>query len=91
MKSQKSKKTIDDAHFQTYKMFEKVLINNEGNADARKKLLSFEDFNYSQFNQNVFAIRKKEVESQQSVETSEDSSLSDLDGENTEGEPRPPR
>lgn len=56
----KKKKTIDDANFQTYKMFERVLLKNQKNEDARKRLLSFDDFNYSLFNENIFAIEKLE-------------------------------
>ena len=53
-------------------MFEKMLIENEHKPKLCKGLLTFEDYNYKQFNENVFAIQKKENEDFEDEKNEED-------------------
>jgi hypothetical protein len=56
IQSLKSKEYNVNSNIVTYNMLEQLSIAKEANLDFRKNLLSFDDFTYSNVNENIFSL-----------------------------------
>jgi hypothetical protein len=54
--SEKFQEANVNSNIVTYNMLEQLSIANEANLSFRKNLLSFDDFTYSNVNENIFAL-----------------------------------
>ena len=64
LKSNAPKNNNLDSHVVTNNMFDRMMLENASNEKMRKRLLSYDDYNYAQFNANLFAMTKEEVETE---------------------------